>query len=314
MNKSDMKLAEVARSFNLRFDSNASAIFGNYRGYDVCIVKTPAKVFQVSVNVVGSNQNPHEMDFNQFNKDVKEITSVFVKNGGEVVFLTAGGISENGTLEKLQIALEKICETLRVRGLRNVCAGCMQEIPTTPYLINGNGLHFCDECFNNVRGAIGGAELKLSQKKENVAFGIVGALLGSLVGVAAIVIIGQLGYVAAISGFILAVATLMGYEKFAGKSSKKGALISIVIMAVMVYVGNHADWAFVIAREFEADFFESFMAVNEVIALAGVESDYYMNLGLIALFTIIGSLGTIIAMFKNPTKKSAIHRLTQDNY
>ena len=41
-------------------------------------------------------------------------------------------------------------------------------------------------------------------KPENVLAGVVGALLGCLLGVGCIVLLGQLGYVAALSGIVLA--------------------------------------------------------------------------------------------------------------
>ena len=50
------------------------------------------------------------------------------------------------------------------------------------------------------------------KKRENVPAGIVGAFLGSLIGVACAVLIGQLGYVASISGLVMAVCALKGYE------------------------------------------------------------------------------------------------------
>ena len=49
------------------------------------------------------------------------------------------------------------------------------------------------------------------KKRENVPAGIVGAFLGSLIGVACAVLIGQLGYVASISGLVMAVCALKGY-------------------------------------------------------------------------------------------------------
>ena len=49
------------------------------------------------------------------------------------------------------------------------------------------------------------------KKRENVLAGIVGAFLGSLIGVACIVIVGQMGYVASICGLVMAVCSLKGY-------------------------------------------------------------------------------------------------------
>ncbi len=76
-------------------------------------------------------------------------------------------------------------------------------------------------------------ETKQKARPENVVAGVVGAFLGSLLGVVCTVVIGQLGYVASISGLIMAVGALKGYELLAGRLSKKGALISSVLIVVM---------------------------------------------------------------------------------
>ncbi len=47
-----------------------------------------------------------------------------------------------------------------------------------------------------------------NQKKENWLAGIVGAFIGSLIGVGVIILLGQLGYVAALSGIAMAVCAL----------------------------------------------------------------------------------------------------------
>ena len=57
----------------------------------------------------------------------------------------------------------------------------------------------------------------------------------------------QLGYVAAISGAIMAVCALKGYELLGGKLTKKGVIISVVIMIVMTYVGDRVDWAITVS-------------------------------------------------------------------
>ena len=58
--------------------------------------------------------------------------------------------------------------------------------------------------------------------------GIVGALIGSLIGAVVIVIVGQLGYVAAVSGLVMAICTLKGYEMLGKKLGTPGIIISCV--------------------------------------------------------------------------------------
>ncbi len=49
-------------------------------------------------------------------------------------------------------------------------------------------------------------------KKDNVTAGIVGAFLGSLIGVLCIIVIGELGYVVAISGVVMAICVLNSHS------------------------------------------------------------------------------------------------------
>lgn len=55
-------------------------------------------------------------------------------------------------------------------------------------------------------------EKQRKKRPENVVAGVVGAFLGTLLGVVCTVVIGQLGYVASVSGLIMAVGALKGYE------------------------------------------------------------------------------------------------------
>lgn len=60
------------------------------------------------------------------------------------------------------------------------------------------------------------------KKRENIVAGAVGAFLGAMLGGACIVMLGQLGYVAALSGMVMAVCALKGYELLGGRLSVKG--------------------------------------------------------------------------------------------
>ena len=75
-------------------------------------------------------------------------------------------------------------------------------------------------------------------RKENIVAGVVGAFLGSLIGVVCTVVIGQLGYVAAISGLIMAVCALKGYELLGGTLSKKGVAVSAVLILAMTWFAH----------------------------------------------------------------------------
>ena len=134
------------------------------------------------------------------------------------------------------------------------------------------------------------------EKPENMLTGIVGALLGAVIGAGVIILLGQLGFVSALSGFILAVCTLKGYELLGGKLSVKGIIISLVLLLVTPYLADRLDWAIVIMQEFSAEgvtFGEAFAAVPALIEEGAiVQSEYIKNLLMLYAFTILGAFST----------------------
>lgn len=138
-------------------------------------------------------------------------------------------------------------------------------------------------------------------KPENVLTGVVGALIGAVLGGASIVLLSQLGFVASVSGLILAVCTLKGYELLGGQLTKKGIIISCVLMAITPYIADRIDWAIIIAQTFAGEGVTlgmAFAAVHEVIAENDMLGDYFMSLGMIYLFVVIGAFGTLKGLFK----------------
>lgn len=87
--------------------------------------------------------------------------------------------------------------------------------------MGGEYYHLCPDCEMKMRSDIAMNAQQTAQKKENIVGGIVGALLGSLLGMLSVLILSQLGYVAALSGVIMAVCVLKGYEMLGGKLTKR---------------------------------------------------------------------------------------------
>lgn len=141
-----------------------------------------------------------------------------------------------------------------------------------------------------------------AQKPENLVAGIVGAIIGAALGGGAIILLSQLGYVASISGLILAVCTLKGYELLGGRLSTKGIVISIVLMLVTPYIADRLDWAILIMQEFadlNVTFGQAFAAVPELIAEGAIEkSSYITNLLMIYGFAALGAVSTLWNLFK----------------
>lgn len=141
-----------------------------------------------------------------------------------------------------------------------------------------------------------------AQKRGNVLTGTVGALIGAAIGGASIILLSQIGFVASISGLILAICTVKGYELLGGKLNAPGIVICLLLMAAMPYLADRLDWAIVAARElgdYNITLAEAFQNIPEMIEAGMIEKeDYISNLVMIYLFVGIGAIGTVIGMFK----------------
>ena len=145
-----------------------------------------------------------------------------------------------------------------------------------------------------------------TEKRENVLTGLVGAFLGSLIGVACIVGIGQMGYVASISGLIMAVCAIKGYALLGGAMSRKGAVISCILTVIMTYFGNRLDFAVSVALAAEVDVFTAFRAMGQLLDGGYINvAAYWGNLLMLYLFTLLGAVPTLIAAFRGATPVSA---------
>ncbi len=171
-----------------------------------------------------------------------------------------------------------------------ICEKCGQE--------NANSGGFCGHCGATLAPQAPAVEI---QKPENVLAGVVGAVLGAAIGAVVIIVLSQLGVVAALSGIILAVCTMKGYELLAGRMSTKGMIIAVLLVLVTPYIADRIDWAIVLVRElgnegYQVAFGDAFKAVPDLLKAGYIDKDLYTEtLVQLYLFTALGAVGTLFS-------------------
>ena len=137
---------------------------------------------------------------------------------------------------------------------------------------------------------------------ENMALGMVGAVVGALIGGASIIGLSQLGYIASISGVLLAVCTLKGYELLAKGISPAGVLACSILMLVTPFAADWIDWTIALYEAwagYGATFLDCMMTLPALFAedpeLLG---EYVKNLGMLYLFVIMGGFYTVKNAFQ----------------
>ena len=139
------------------------------------------------------------------------------------------------------------------------------------------------------------------EKRENIFTGTIGAFLGACIGAALIILLGQLNFIASISGFVLAICTLKGYELLGNKRSTVGLIICIILMAITPYFAERASLTIAFMRVGGFPFSEfgtCFKGMPGWIEQAGESAVYYKDLAMLYLFTALGAFSTLRNAFK----------------
>lgn len=139
----------------------------------------------------------------------------------------------------------------------------------------------------------------VQEKKENVLLGILGAFLFSLAGAVVWVVLDLIGFIAAISGLVGVFCAIHGYRIFAGKLSKKGIIIAIIIAFIVLAAAWYGCIVKDVMKALECSFSDAFKHSFEVLKLTGTLGSYIWQLVLGLGFAILGSFGTIRMAFMN---------------
>ncbi len=301
----------LAQNLGLKFDAEGGAIYGKRGTYDVTIyAQNTSYPYMLTVTVSAQRQGgPLSKDICKNFKRENKPVSALVQNGSIFTMSLKNYVKQEVLLDNLNQVLNAFVNFLRTEGFQNCCQSCGCENTSTCY-VAGSYMHLCPTCFAKLQNDTTMTYAQKNNRSENVIGGIVGALLGSLLGAASIIIFSQLGYVAVVSGIIMAICTLKGYELLGGKLTKKGIIISIVMMLVMTLFGDRLDWAIVIAQQAEIDFLTAFRIFPELLQEGIVEMSVYVgNLIIQYLFVVLGAVPTILSTIKNHKIQNRIYCL-----
>lgn len=297
-----------------RFDDTSDIIFGYYKGYHIHLTENNEDQITISCSVVRDAQGPDR----DFLRDVKSFGNQSVNGvsakGFKVTAMAKGGMTKQKRSRYVVEAIDDLVDYFAANNFVDCCEQTGQTDGVEIYAVSGSPMILSPMAFEQIRTAMEDeqlAETSGQQPKENVFAGIVGALLGSLIGVALIVAISQLGYVVWISGLAMGVCTVKGYEFLAKRYSIKGAIICLVIVVGMTYFANELDWAVTIVRNSDLDIFTAFQTLPSFKSLPDFPQDtYWINLALIAVSSLVVAIPTIFGALSDSKNRYTIRQLS----
>ena len=290
---------KLATELGLNYDRESGIVAGFYNGYHIAfIMQNNLRQIVVSVSN-GTGQMPEKEILKQAHKENKKVLSNPSVQGYRATYAIPNAMTDNGKLERSAAAAAVLTEFLKANCLRDCSELSGRPDESSCYYVSG-GLRFLtrDE-YDTERNRAQSSFNEQNSKRGNPIAGIVGALIGSFAGLVVMVLIGQLGYVSPWTGLVMGVCVAKGYELLSGKFDTVGLVCSILIMVGMTYLGNQLDWAITIARAYEANVFDAFPVVNEVVKANELLPVYYRNLALYYFAMLCGALPTIYGLMKS---------------
>ena len=309
---------ELAYALGLKYDNINNVIYGKRNEFDLVIYASDSRypyLFTIYTSAKSSNSMAlSKGEIKEFTKSIKQVISLN-QDGNHFTVVQRSIANQEKLKTWLGETLDGLTSFLRSKSYTPCCQTCGKPVETNSFLYGTSYINLCADCETSMRQGAVASQQEKGQKQENVIGGIVGALLGSLVGVVCIVLLSELGYVAALSGVVMAVCTLKGYELLGGKLTKKGIVISIIVMLFMTWFGDMVDWAIVIYKEVGAGYgysiFECYRMIPSMLSGGFIEmGNYIANLVLLYLFLLIGAIPQIISMIKGRKVENRMIRIT----
>lgn len=307
----------VASAVGLRYDTENNVLHGQRDGYDIILyANDPSQPYLLTVhtaakNAYGTNLTKDQLKSLQKTKTLNNCS----QKGNSITAVIPGGLGRRSAQQKLTAAVSEglaaLTGFLRENGFNPCCSICGKAEEVSGYRAEGAYHHLCMDCETSMRQKYA----TIKPKSENVVGGIVGALLGSLLGVLCIVLLGQMGYVAAVSGAVMAIGVLKGYELLGGRLTKTGVIISVAVMFVMTYLGDRLDWAVLLYREgggMDAGYnvFECYRLVPWAVSEGMISLTAYIgNMVLIYAFVLLGAVPAIRSRVKEKQQEGTMVKL-----
>ena len=259
---------------------------------------------ELVVSVLRGGEEPEKDDFRDLVKARPELSGCKTA-GTRVIFSLRPGAAAKSCAETIHTLLPELLLFLHENGYENCCEISHAVGATVGCMTGGVPQLVAPALFTELSRKAEQNERVQAEAPEDIGRGILGALIGGLIGAAVIVLIGQLGYVAALSGMVLGYCTIGGYRRGAGKLSAIGIAVSVVVMLLAVYLGNRTDIAIAAVKELDLTFGQAFAWMHEL-----VDTDAYRNnLITLYLFSAIGAVPAAFNAHKLAREKGRVYRI-----
>jgi hypothetical protein len=296
-------LNELAEMHNLTV--RGTQAWGTVDGYwfQIALPTYNTKVLQIHTAVQYSAESTESVLSAALATLVRENPAVIFNHIGGTVTLGRKAGFGGYKAQEIEALLLKATSAFRGAGLAPACSKCCANAADSFAMVNGTALKLCSKCQSEIENSIVQQAAEHAEVKNNYLRGTLGAFLGALVGSVAWVVIGLLGYVAAIGGIAISFCAAKGYTLMKGKLTKPAILIICIISIFVMITAEFVSYDIAVYKEVVKSVGDvSFTMVTQVtydsiLHDSEVSAEFIKNCLLGLLFLALGSYVIIKPLF-----------------
>lgn len=289
-------------------------VSGKYKGYHIVTYEINGRSTQIVSIAASSGPDADTAELNTYLHSLLPLYRQFksaAADGHSVTLTFLVGTA--GTFVRIaNDIVGKIVDYLQTNGYTSGCEKCGEASGEELYHVNGRYLWLCGGCAEEYRQELENNRDAVKAQHSNLLAGCVGAVLGALIGAALYVLVYQIGYIAGICGFVMAVLAMKFYEKLGGCLDLKGVIASIAVVLVAVFFANKLAWAVSAYRELKEinwDFFDCYNKLDYLIEASKLKSSYYSDLAVGYFLTAVGCVRSFINAVKGSTGSFSLRKV-----
>ena len=279
----------MAKDMGMRYDSSLHAAYSLCSGYWVEVTGTKANnkpCLQIAIPISRNGAMPDQFFMNQIRQQVSGMAACLIQQFRACFLVEARGDEQTIIRNTMQV-LGQILQILQQNGYHTCDDFSGREGAIAPYAAGGK-VCFLDQY--SLQQIAARKQVGDGSKDENILLGCLGATLGCLGGVFVILLLSKVGIVASFSGLAMGFLALGAYKKLAGKMSKTGVILCVIMMILSVWLAVRLDWTFAIMEVSGWGFLDSFLS-HELLLIDGSIGalSYLGNYLMVYLFAGLGS-------------------------
>ena len=215
---------------------------GLYKGYYVTIHMNQGFLLRINYKL------PDNYDLNAFKNRAYGVMNqlkvaekkVSQTNVGDHVFevrMMPANLAKN-TIAMIDSVTNHLIGFLQTEGAATGCELCGSEYDVSSFSVNGAPHFLCSTCARQSLSQMEAERQSRSSEKSNLLLGIIGALIGSLPGVALWMIVIQGHWIVGACGIVIFLGAMKGYGMLGKTVDTKGVVVCTLITIIAIFLAN----------------------------------------------------------------------------